>query len=290
MNLKLNNRKPLSLFFLLTLFSFTNAQDDSAIWVTVDTSKFFEDTESFASAKQKTLDFARQCALQKAIPEEVAITSLLTDFSGQSGDIYEEQTTYSIFALSSVSGYITEQKIESAKIAGFENNIFEYRVRLRAKIQPTTGERNPAISLEIQVKNNFIKDGGKLVVMAKPSIDGYLYLFDFMADNSVLLMLPNQYMKDNFIKANKWLRFPPENTFNCFVGLMPGAEMTTETIFGVFCVNPIADIDKFQQAQPRSNLPGIILSEDGFVNFQKWLSNVPLSQRVEKSVKINIVK
>ena len=290
MNLKSNN-KNLSLFFIvLILFSFANAQKNTAIWVTVDTSKFFEDTESFASAKQKTLDFARQCALQKVIPGEVVITSLLTDFSGQSGDIYEEQTAYSIFALSSVSGYITEQKIEFAKIAGFENNIFEYRVKLRAKIQPATGERNPAISLELQVKNNFIKDGEKLIVLAKPSVDGYLYLFDFMADNSVLLILPNRYMKDNFIKANKWLRFPPENTFNCFVELIPGTEMTAETILGVFCVNPIADIDKFQQAQPRSNLPGIILSEDSFVNFQKWLSNVPLSQRVEKAVKINIVK
>ncbi|MBU4443771.1 DUF4384 domain-containing protein, partial [bacterium] len=213
------NNKNLSLFFIVIIvFSFANAQNNTAIWVTVDTSKFFEDTESFATAKQKTLDFARQCALQKALPEEVAITSLLTDFSGQSGDIYEEQTTYSIFALSSVSGYITEQKIELAKIVGFEKNIFEYSVKLRAKIQPTTGERNPAISLELQVKNNFIKDGEKLVVLAKPSVDGYLYLFDFMANNSVLLMLPNRYMKENFIKANKWLRFPPENTFNCFVG------------------------------------------------------------------------
>ncbi len=290
MNLKPNNKNLPLFFVVMFLFSFANAQENTAIWVTVDTSKFFEDTESFATAKQKTLDFARQCALQKAIPEEVAITSLLTDFSGQSGDISEEQTTYSIFALSSVSGYVTKQKIELTKIAGFENNVFEYRVRLKAKVQPTTGERNPAISFELQVKNNFIKDGGKLVVLAKPSVDGYLYLFNFMADNSVLLMLPNRYMKDNFIKANKWLRFPPENTFNCFVGLMPGTEMTAETIFGVFCVNPIADIDKFQQAQPRSNLPGIILPEDSFVNFQKWLSNVPLSQRVEKAVKINIVK
>ena len=290
MKLKLSNKKLLPYLVFLLLFSFVNAQEDSAIWVTVDTSKFYEDTESIAGAKQRTIEFARQCALQKVIPEEVAITSLLTDFIGQTGDISEEQTTYSIFALSSVSGYITEQEVELAKIAGIENNVFEYRVRLKAKIRPTTGERNPSISLDLKLKDNIIKDGKKLFIKAKSSVDGYLYLFDFMADNSVLLILPNKHLKDNFIKAKKWIQIPPKETFNIYVGLIPGTEMTTETIYGVFCINPIADIDKFQQAQPRSDYPGVIISKSSFVDFQKWLSNVPLSQRVERAVKISIVK
>jgi hypothetical protein len=47
-----------------------------------------------------------------------------------------------------------------------------------------------------------------VVITARSSENGYLYLFDFLADNSVLLMFPNPISPDNAIKANRPLQIP----------------------------------------------------------------------------------
>ncbi len=280
--------KALSIYITLSLcFSLATAQQP--VWITVDTVKTFPETESLVSAKNKTLAFARRCALQKAVPEEVAVTSLLTDFSAETGGLSEEQTAYSIFALSSVAGYITEQKVLDLTIMPLENNLIQCRVKLKAKVEPTQGGRNPALALKLQVDNNYLPNGSALTIKARASQAGYLYLFDFMADNNVLLMYPNEYDENNKIPAAKWIEIP-QSGYRFTVYGLPGAEVTTETLFGIFCVNPIAGIEDFQNLQPKDQVPGAIVPGDSFADFQKWLARVPLSQRAEQALQIHIVK
>jgi len=280
--------KALSIYITLFLcFSLAAAQQP--VWITVDTVKTFPETESLVSAKNKTLAFARQCALQKAVPEEVAVTSLLTDFSAETKGISQEQTAYSIFALSSVAGYITEQKVLDLTIIPLENNLIKCRIKLKAKVEPTQGERNPALALKLQVNDNYLPNGSALTIKARASQPGYLYLFDFMADNNVLLMYPNEYDENNKMPAGEWVEIP-QAEYRFTVYGMPVAEVTTETLFGILCVNPIAGIEDFQNVQPKDHLPGSIVPGDSFTEFQKWLARVPLSQRTEQTLQIHIVK
>lgn len=262
-----------------------------AIPVVVDTFKVFDKNISIAEAENRTLSFARECAIKKAIPEQVATTSLFSDLRGEAGKIAVEQTAISIFAVSTQAGYIIEEKIEYAKPV-FEKNTLQYNVRLRAKIEPNKGERNPALSLELEPTNNFLKEGETLVISGKASVDGYLYLFDFLSDNTILLMFPNPLTKNNFIKANTRFQIPTEEEskrgIQYKVVANPNVKITAEAIFGVFCINPIAGIDQFVGLKP-----GFVLFSGGsesYTKFQQWLVNVPLSQRTEKAVPIQIVK
>jgi hypothetical protein len=242
-------------------------------------------------AKNKTLAFARECAIKKAVPEEVLTSSVLTDLRAESGRQAVEQTAINIFAISSQAGYIVEENIIAAKPV-FENELLKYQVKLKAVVEPTRGERNPALSLDLSVNRNVLKSGEQLVITARSSENGYLYLFDFLADNSVLLMFPNPISPDNAIKANRPLQIPTateqKRGIAYTVQADPNRPVTAEAIYGVFCINRIAEIDKFQTV--RKDFTVLSAGEQSFTDFQKWLVRVPLSQRVEKVIPIQIFK
>jgi len=218
-------------------------------------------------------------------------SSVLTDLRAESGRQAMEQTAINLFAISTQAGYIVDEKVIMAAPT-FEKEMLIYRIKLQALVEPTQGERNPALSLDLSVNRNVLKSGERLVITAKSSENGYLYLFDFLADNSVLLMFPNPISPDNAIKAGIPLQIPTANEqkkgISYKVQADPNKPVTAEAIFGVFCKNRIAEIDNFQTV--RKDFTVLSTGEQSFTDFQKWLVRVPLSQRVEKVIPIQIFK
>jgi len=286
------NKKIIPGVFILWLTGgFVFGQSANAVSVLIDTVMVFNSHTSVAEAKNKTLAFARECAIKKVVPEEVMTSSVMTDLRAESGRQALEQTAINIFAISTQTGYIVDEKVIVAAPT-FENEMLLYRVKLQALVEPTQGERNPALSLELTVNRNVLKSGEQLVITAKSSTDGYLYLFDFLADNTVLLMFPNPISPDNIIKDGVPLQIPTANEqkkgISYKVQADPNKPVTAEAIFGVFCKNRIAEIDKFQTV--RKDFTVLSAGEKSFTDFQKWLVRVPLSQRVEKIIPIQIFK
>jgi len=277
--------------YILWLPLILTAQPPQTVWVTVDTFKVFDENTSLAEARNRTIAFARQEAIRRAVPEEIHNVSLITDKQAQTGKAAEEQTAYSIFAMATQSGMIIEEKIESCQPT-FRDNMLYYRVRLCARIQPVQGERNPALALELGVNSMTLKNGEKLMITVQANHDGYLYLFDFLSDNSVQLMFPNSDSKNNLIAANKRFTLPtPAETAQGIyykVTARPDMQVTAETIYAVFCLSPIAGIDKFSSIQ--KGYATFTAGDESFTQFQRWLAAVPLSQRVEKAIPIHIVK
>jgi hypothetical protein len=270
---------------------FAFGQSVTATRVVIDTTMVFDSHISIAEAKNKTLAFARECAIKKIVPEEVMTSSVLTDLRAESGRQAMEQTAINLFAISTQAGYIVDEKVIIATPT-FEKEMLIYRIKLQALVEPTQGERNPALSLDLSINRNVLKSGERLVVTAKSSENGYLYLFDFLADNSVLLMFPNPISPDNAIKAGIPLQIPTavEQKKGIFYKVQadPNKPVTAEAIFGVFCKNRIAEIDNFQTV--RKDFTVLSAGEQSFTDFQKWLVRVPLSQRVEKVIPIQIFK
>jgi len=73
-----------TVIILLLLVFFVPIKSESAaneqkrvVWVEIDTTMVFSNTVSPADAKNKTIAFARECTIKKAMPEEVAITSFI---------------------------------------------------------------------------------------------------------------------------------------------------------------------------------------------------------------------
>ena len=260
-------------------------------WFLVDTTLVFPGSVSPQKARQQLLQTARAAGLEQALPARVSFTALLSDIMDETGGAAFEKSTWSTFALSSVTGHLVDEKILSTDLQPLEGNAYRYRMVLEARVVPVKGERDPSLRLELEVNERLLKGGDELIIRARPSADGFLYVFDFLSDNSVMLVFPNAAMADNAVVAGQWLEMPTRQErargLHYRVAADPDAPTTNETVYAVFSRQPIADLSGL------INVPeGYAVFSAGdasFTDFQRWLAEIPLGQRVEKAVQLHIV-
>jgi len=177
-------------------------------WFLVDTTLVFPTSVSPRKARQQVLQTARGAGLEQALPQKVSFTSLLSDIMDETAGAAFEKSTWSTFALSSVTGHLVDEKILSTDLQQLEGGAYRYRIVLEARVVPVKGERDPSLRLELEVNERLLKAGDELVIRARTSTDGYLYVFNFLSDNSVMLMFPSAAMPDNAVSAGEWLEIP----------------------------------------------------------------------------------
>ncbi|MFB0516225.1 MAG: DUF4384 domain-containing protein [Candidatus Neomarinimicrobiota bacterium] len=260
-------------------------------WFLVDTSLVFPGSVAPQQARQQVLQAARVAGLEQALPAKVSFTSLLSDIMDETAGAAFEKSTWSTFALSSVTGHLVDERILSTDLQPLEGNAYRYRIVLEARVVPVKGERDASLRLELAVNERLLKDGDELIIRARPSVDGYLYVFEFLSDNSVMLVFPNALMTDNAVLAGKWLEMPTSQErargVHYRVAADPGAPTTNETIYAVFSRQPIADLSGLMNV-PKGYV-SFSAGDASYTKFQRWLSEVPLGQRIEKAVQLHIV-
>ncbi len=260
-------------------------------WFMVDTSLVFPNSIAPEKARQEALMAARAAGLEQALPQEISFTSLLSDIMDETAGVAFEKSTWSTFARSSVTGHLIDEKILSTTLEPIKGNAYSYRIVLEARVVPVKGERDPSLYLELEVNERLLAAGDELVVRARPSRDGYLYVFDFLSDNSVMLMFPNAYMTDHAVAAGTWLEIPTrqerDRGIHYRVAVAPEVPTANETIYAVFTRQPIADISSLIDVQ--EGYATFSAGDESFTTFQRWLWEIPLGQRVEKAVQIHIV-
>ena len=258
-------------------------------WIKVDGERHYDGSIAPDDARQKLLQILRNEAVNKKVGTTVEITTLLTDLMVAENDETFEQTAWSGFFRSTVSGVITDENYEDSMVP--DSDGYNMKMTLNAFVEPVTGQRDPGFYMDTRLNTNMLKEGQKLVISVKPSKDAYLYIINLMADNNAMLMYPNDYMKDNFIPAGSELIVPdPEmQKFISFrVGTMPGQTITSESIYIICTKEKVPKID---------NLPKIGLSlqtfsgkSKNFVELQRWLTGIPLDQRTEKALIYHVSK
>ncbi|UCH10053.1 MAG: DUF4384 domain-containing protein [Fidelibacterota bacterium] len=261
-------------------------------WFLVDTSLVFPGSVSPARARQEVLQTARAAGMEQALPAKISFTSLLSDIMDETAGVAYEKSTWSTFALSSVTGHLVDEKILSADLSPMEGNAYRYRIVMEARVVPVKGERDPALRLELEVNERLLTEWDELIIRARPSADGYLYVFDFLSDNSVMLMFPNAAMEDNEVSSGEWLEMPTRQErargLHYRVAGDPDALTTNETIYAVFTRRPIADLSGLIHVP--EGYASFSAGDASFTDFQRWLAEIPLGQRVERAVQLHIVK
>ncbi len=245
-------------------------------------------------AKDDLLKLMRNEAVNKKVGSEVQITSLLTDVMSATNDESYEQTAWSGFFKTTVSGVITEEKeLVPSSPKNFDENgeSFDLEMEYRFYVEPVTGRRDLEYQVDASLVNNMLKEGEDLVIKVTPTIDSYVYVFNLMADNNALLMFPNDYMQDNFIRGGETLTLPDPSIrkfVSFYVGTLPGQSLTSESIY-VICSKQRVDV---AEKLPRiGNKMKTFSSKDGnFIELQKWLTNIPLDQRTEKVMIYHVSK
>jgi len=260
-------------------------------WFLVDTALVFPASVSPRKARQQVLQTARGAGLEQALPQKVSFTSLLSDIMDETAGAAFEKSTWSTFALSSVTGHLVDEKILSTDLQQLEGGAYRYRIVLEARVVPVKGERDPSLRLELEVNERLLKAGDELVIRVRTSTDGYLYIFNFLSDNSVMLMFPSAAMPDNAVSAGEWLEIPTRQErsrgLHYRVAADPDAPTTNETIYAVFTRQPIADLSGLIDVP--EGYVSFSAGDESFTDFQRWLAEIPLGQRIEKAVQFHIV-
>jgi hypothetical protein len=266
--------------------------DNKPGWVEVSTARIFPNSMSPDEAKQKVFDLLRRKAIEKKVEARVDITTLLTDMMSESPTSFNEQTAWSGFFLTSISGVITAENIVTEKLIPLESkNSYEKQMTIRAYVVPVLGERDPSYYVESSLEDNMLNHGDELSIKIRPSKDSYVYVFNLMADHNAMLMFPNDYSSENYIMANKTLNIPDENIrdhVKLRVGTLSGQEITTESIYIICTIKPV----QLPESLPKIGRSLSVFSGEGhdFTALQNWLMKIPLNQRVEKNLIYHISK
>lgn len=260
------------------------ASGPGEIIVEVDTFRVFNDDVSIKDARSKTLDFVREIALAKALPVDVALTALTTDMYVERNKNFDESTAKSIFMMSSSAGRFLGENVLTARPDFDErSHSMRYHMRYHARIVPLEKTYNSALSLSVKLSNTLLRDREEFDLTITANADGYLYIFDFLSDNSVAMVFPTLLYKDNQIKRNQtW-----KETLVAVAD--PNRELSIETLYFVFATDPISGWEDFRS---NKNVDDLVFSagEESFMLFQRWLGRGDPSRRVEKMAQLHILK
>lgn len=257
-------------------------------WIEVSTKQIFSDRVAPAKAKKEVQKNLYNEAIQKKCPTSVQITSLLTDVITDES----EQTAWSGFFRTTLTGMITAQEVVREEINWLESGGYEVDMILKAYVVPVKGNRDPGFQLDVDLKDNLLKAGDEAIIRVKCSKDAYLYAFNLMADNNVMMIFPNEYLTDNFVPSGTKIEIPSEKERNMGIHLrvapMPDEEFTSESVYVVATKQPIPGLDKLPKIS--DTMPIFDANSRSFVDFQRWLTNISLDQRVEKAVVYHVTQ
>ena len=139
-------------------------------------------------------------------------------------------------------GIILEKKVLNEKIKT-EGNILKKVVVLKVKVGQQKGEKDPYFNLYANLNKDYFKENENLELTVIPTKDCYLTVFNICSNDSVYIIFPNQYRKDNFVKAGEVFKLPNENDkkigLSFPVYLLPGKEEDTEIIKVIATQKPI---------------------------------------------------
>ena len=89
-------------------------------------------------------------------------------------------------------------KLDTLKNLGTEKG-YELQLTCNFFVVPVEGNRDPGFVINANLANNMLNDGDELIINLKSSKSCYVYMFNLMADNNVMMIYPNKYMEDNHI-------------------------------------------------------------------------------------------
>ncbi|RLD61274.1 MAG: hypothetical protein DRJ01_08185, partial [Bacteroidetes bacterium] len=107
-------------------------------------------------------------------------------------------------------GVILEKEILKEENINVNNRIIK-QVTVKLKVGKQTGEADPFFSLSANLNKTYFQNDEELILNVTPSKDCYLTILNIMSDKNVSTVFPNQYRKNNFVKANEFFELPNKN-------------------------------------------------------------------------------
>lgn len=239
---------------------------------------------------KRALDDARSEAIIKALGIEVRQETFGTSYEKTGTiDTAEYGEIFSTLSRSTTSGRIVKEEIIE-QIPEFKNNVPIYKTTIRAMVDKEVGVRDPNFQLELLLDRDVYYDRGSFYKNDEINFslwsnqNCYFYLFNFMSNDSVQLLIPNKYVFDNFYSADdngKNLKEKIKNSSMKFRVKLPyNREAVSEALYLVAVKEKVDFTSKNFTADGENVIPTY---KAAFIDLQSWLIQIPLDSRAETS-------
>lgn len=256
-----------------------------AEWVTVEGAAALENVTK-DKARKLAIDDARRLAVERVVGVNLISQTLVIN-SEISGDVVSTIPYGKVIAQEIIAENV---ELTRSQLNG-KAPYLTYKVKMKVQVAKQKGKVDPFFKVDARINRSVFKEGDHIELRVTPTKDAYISVFNILADETVLILIPNRFRQDNFVKANSTFVFPDINDQNkgisleAFVG-----EGKTETK-EMFHVLALKEPMKFDVDQFREGVFGTYKGSSGLVrDLVKKTVHIPLSQRTEAFLPYRIEK
>jgi len=247
---------------------------------------WFEVTD-FAIIENITPEKAKDEAIRRACKNVIEYFQGV-DVNSRTLDILSESNEKIVELFSQIVNLSSQAKILEKQIINEEiipdGNILKKVVTIKVKVGKQKGEKDPYFNLYAELNKDNFKEGEKLGLSIIPTKDCYLSIFCLYSNETVSMLLPNEYRKDNFAQANKVFKLPSEkDVFSLTLELLPDKNEDTETLIIIATKKPIS-FPSFK------NLSTYNTYESSLKELMYQLSQIPRNEVEEVTLQYYIYK
>lgn len=175
---------------------------------------------------------------------------------------------------------LDESSVEYTNVPGRPPQVY-YRVKIRAQVAVEQGELDPTFSLQVKANKDIFRENEIMTINIKATQDCYVYVFNIMANDSLLVLFPNLYMQDNRLKADSTLHLMPTG-LSLQVSLLPGMNRATELIYVVASKQRYKFAPEWRDEDKA--LRSTATKSFAFIELPRWLANIPPDKRTDRVV------
>jgi len=274
---------------ILTIFILTSltCYSQEGTWVET-TGRYLGANVTPDEGKARALDLARSEAIKivvgvKVTEEIYRNVSEISLSENSSGYI----DIFSRLSRSTSNGKIIDEK--HSFTTEIENNIPVYVAHLNAYVVEEKGEPDPGFNVKINMpkdvyyaRSKVLSENDAVEFDIRASKDCYIYLFNIMSSDSVQLILPNQYVKNNFYDTNKdeqGFEKMMENLGMKFNVYLPKNKNFGKEAFLVIALKE--KIDFISDNLSKDGLSIIPTYKAAMTDIMSWLIQIPVDMRTE---------
>jgi hypothetical protein len=251
---------------------------------------WFKVTE-FVVIKNITPEKATEKAIQRACKRAIEYFSGI-EISGRIINIQAENQNqilidnFSSITQQTAQGIVIEKEILSDEIIFNENRLLIV-VTIKVKVDKQKGEKDPSFEINANLNREYFEDGEEIELSVKSSKDCFFTILNICSNDSVYVIFPNEYRKNNFVKSGVTFQLPNSNDKKMGlyfpVNLLPNKNEDFEMI------KIIATKQKIDFSSVYS-FSAYGTYQTALIDLQKWLLKIPRNEIEEVDLQYFISK
>ena len=272
--------------FVLTMTLFVHPAISGEVeWVTVEGFAALENVTK-DKARKMAIDDARRLAVERVVGVNLISQTLVIN-NEISGDVVSTIPYGKVVAQEIIAENVELTQSQGSGKAPY----LTYKVKMKVQVAEQKGKPDPFFTVDARINRRVFKEGDHIEIRVTPTKDAYISVFNILADETVLILVPNRFRQDNFVKANNTFIFPDKNdrsksiSLEAFTG--DGRKETKE----MFHILALKEPMEFDTATFSEGVFGIYKGSSGLVSdLVKQTVHIPLSQRAEAFLHYRIEK